>query len=88
MGFGAAAFAGPFRRYSIATLLLVAAAGGMTSLEAPGVGANLPTPWIGVWERVDIGAWLIWIAVLAARLLAVSRNPTPVRRETPRSASW
>lgn len=69
MGFGAAALAGRLRGYSIATMLLLGVAGMLTSLEAPGVDANLPTPWIGVWERINIGAWLLWVAVLAVTLL-------------------
>jgi hypothetical protein len=69
MGFGAAGLAGSFRRYSIGTMVLLVVAGVLTSLEAPGVDANLPTPWVGVWERINIGAWLLWVAVLAATLL-------------------
>jgi hypothetical protein len=41
----------------------------LTFLEAPGVGDNLPTPWIGVWERINIGVFLLWVAVFAAALL-------------------
>jgi hypothetical protein len=69
MGFAAAALAGPFRRYSVATMVTLVAAGALTSLQAPGVDANLPTPSIGLWERINIGAWLLWVAVLAASLL-------------------
>jgi hypothetical protein len=69
MAFGAAALAGSFRRYTFATMLTLVAAGALTALEAPGVDANLPTPSIGVWERINIGAWLLWVAVLAAKLL-------------------
>jgi hypothetical protein len=78
MGFGAAACGRRFRIYSIATMVAVVAAGGLTSLEAPAVQANLPTPWIGVWERVNIAVWLLWVAVLAIALL---------RRAAPEHAS-
>ena len=27
------------------------------------------TPWIGVWERINIGVFLLWIVVLATALL-------------------
>lgn len=73
MGFGAVALRGSFRHYSIATMVILVAAGVLTSFEAPGVDANLPTPSIGVWERVNIGAWLMWVAVLAATLLLRKR---------------
>jgi hypothetical protein len=29
---------------------------------------NLPTPWIGLWERIDITVFLLWIVMLAAVL--------------------
>jgi hypothetical protein len=65
IGFGAAAFGSRFRVYSIATLLVLVAFGMLTGMDAPRIAANLPTPWIGVWERIDIGAFLLWVVVLA-----------------------
>lgn len=29
----------------------------------------MPTPWMGVWERINIIAYMIWIVVLAILLL-------------------
>jgi hypothetical protein len=69
MGFAAAALGKGFRTYSIASMVTLLVAGMLTSRDAPGVEANLPTPWMGVWERVNIGAWLLWVAVLAVVLL-------------------
>jgi len=41
-------------------------------------------PWLGVTERIDIGAFLLWVAVLA-RLLLRAHAATDVRaRELPR----
>lgn len=84
MGFGAAAFGRRFRLYSLATMLTLLAAGALTSVSAPALEANLPTPWVGIWERVNIGAWLLWVVALAALLLgraphrvAASRRPGP-----------
>jgi hypothetical protein len=62
-----------FRRYSLATMVALVAAGALTSVQAPGVEANLPTPWVGVWERINIGAWLLWVLVLATLLLRRAR---------------
>jgi hypothetical protein len=31
--------------------------------------ANEPTPWIGVWERINIGVYMLWVVVLAIALL-------------------
>jgi hypothetical protein len=69
MGFAAAAFGRRFRIYSIATMVTLVAAGAVTSMNAPRVQANLPTPWMGVWERLNIVAWLLWVAVLSRMLL-------------------
>jgi hypothetical protein len=69
MGFAAAAFGKRFRLYSIATIALLLAFGVLTGVDAPRIDANLPTPWIGVWERVNIGAWMLWLGVLAVALL-------------------
>jgi hypothetical protein len=69
IAFGASAFGRRFRQYSIASLLILAACGALTFMGAPGIAANLPTPWIGVWERVNIGVFLLWVIVLAVGLL-------------------
>jgi Protein of unknown function (DUF998) len=69
MGVGAAAFGKRFRRYSIASLLTMLVAGSMTAMQANDVGANLPTPLNGVYERIGIGGYLLWMAVLAVVLL-------------------
>ena len=77
IGVGAAAFGQRFRLYSIATIVVLLACGGLTFLEAPRVGTNLPTPWIGLWERINISVFLLWVAVLATALL---RAPNVRRR--------
>jgi hypothetical protein len=72
IGFGAAAFGKRFRLYSIASIVVLLAFGALTFLQAPRVQANLPTPWIGLYERLNITVFLLWIAVLTA---ALSRTP-------------
>lgn len=69
IGFGAAALGSSFRLYSILTILIQALFGILTGLDAPKLEANLPTPWIGVWERINIGIFLLWVIVLAIALL-------------------
>jgi hypothetical protein len=69
MGFGATAFGKRFRLYSIATMLILVAFGVLTGLDQPQLAANLPTPWMGLWERIDIFTTMLWIAVLAITLL-------------------
>ncbi|MDQ3861992.1 MAG: DUF998 domain-containing protein [Actinomycetota bacterium] len=69
IGFGAAAFGKRFRLYSIATILLLVVGGVLTGLDQPQLTANQPTPWMGVWERINIGVFLLWVVVLAIALL-------------------
>jgi hypothetical protein len=69
IGFGAYAFGKRFRLYSIATIVMLLMGGVLTGLDQPRLVANLPTPWMGVWERINIGFFLLWVVVLAAALL-------------------
>ena len=71
IGVGATAFGNRFRSYSIATMLVLFIFGALTGLDGPRVAANLPTPWAGLWERINIGVFLLWIVVLAITLLQV-----------------
>ena len=79
IGFGATAFGKRFRLYSIATIVVLLVFGGLTFLEAPRLQANLPTPWIGLWERINISVFLLWVVMLGAMLW---RTGTP-QGETP-----
>ena len=69
IGFGAASMSKRFRSYSIATMVVLIVFGILTGINGPRVGANLPTPWAGVWERINIGVFLLWIIVFATTLL-------------------
>jgi hypothetical protein len=71
MVLGALALARRFRFYTIATIVLLLAFGGLTAKDSPRIPANLPTPLIGVWERINIGVFLLWIVVLAIALLGM-----------------
>ena len=79
IGFGAAAFGQRFRVYSIATLIVLLICGALTALEAPAISTNQPTPLIGVWERINIGAFLLWVTVLSCTLL-IGRTPSDSAR--------
>jgi hypothetical protein len=69
MGFGATAFGKKFRLYSIVTILVSLLFGALGGAAAVGIATNLPTPWLGVYERICIFSYLLWIAVLAIALL-------------------
>ena len=70
IGFGAAAFGKRFRLYSIGTIVVLVVFGVLTGLDAPRIAANLATPWIGVTERINIFAYLLWVVVLAISSLS------------------
>ena len=77
VGFGAAALGNRFRLYSIVTAVVLMLLGALVGFDAPRVGANLPTPWVGVWERADIGVFLLWVVVLAVALLRAGEGAGP-----------
>jgi hypothetical protein len=74
IGFGAAAFGKGFRFYSIGTILLLILGGTLAGLDGSRVAAGLPTPWLGVTERINIYASMLWILVLAVALLRTLSN--------------
>lgn len=69
IAFGAKSFGRSFRIYSIVTIILLLGFGIWTGIDAPNLEANLPTPWLGIVERILIATFLLWIIVLAAILL-------------------
>jgi len=78
MGFAAAALGKRFRIYSIVTIVILLVFGGLTGMDSPNIAANLPTPYVGIWERINITAFLTWIIALAITLLhsyGQSRSP-------------
>jgi hypothetical protein len=64
---GAEARGQAFRPYSIGTLLVVALFGALTGIDGARIAAGLPTPWIGITERICIYGYLLWLLVLATR---------------------
>jgi len=69
MGFGATVFGKEFRYYTIATMVTQILFGILTGMESPNIAHNLSTPMIGIWERINIGVFMIWIIVFAVQLL-------------------
>ena len=68
---GAVAFKGTFRFYSIATMVLFVVFGVLTGLMQPELSADLPTPMMGIFERINIYGYMVWIVVFAIRLLRI-----------------
>jgi hypothetical protein len=76
----AVGYRGWFRLYSIGTVLVLVGFGGLSSLAIPNVAKNLPTPWMGAFERLNAYAYLGWLVVLAVMLIRQSGT-----HDTPRS---
>jgi hypothetical protein len=79
MGFAAAAFGKAFRLYSVVTIAVLLIFGALAGFEGPKIAANLPTPWVGAAERINIGGYLIWQIVLAVRAWRVSAPARQMR---------
>ena len=80
IGLAASVFGKRFRLYSIASIVVLVAFGAMTFWDAPRVQANLPTPWIGLWERINISVFLLWVVVLAIVLLRREERAAEIGR--------
>lgn len=66
-GYAASALGGWFRQYTRVTVIAVIGLGGLTALQSAQLPHG-PTPWLGLVERASVGAWLLWLAVLAVVL--------------------
>lgn len=69
IGFAAAALGRGFLLYSVATIAVLLGFGALVGRLSPGIAAGLPTPWIGLLERVNIYGTMLWLVVLAVVLL-------------------
>lgn len=66
---GAVSFRGKFRAYSIVTMILFVGFGVLAGLDQPKYMLNAPTPMMGVWERINIYGYMLWIALFSFMLL-------------------
>jgi hypothetical protein len=80
IAFGAQADGRWFRVYSYATILTLIVTGALAFLDLPRIAAQLPTPWLGVRERINIYGYMLWLLVLAVTLW---RAPAPTSAAKP-----
>ncbi len=69
MAFAVATYRKWFRYYSIATLVVLLVFGIVAGSSFSTVAANEPTPWAGIFERVNIYGYLLWLGVLATFIM-------------------
>jgi hypothetical protein len=58
-----------FKLFTLACLALFVVFGSLTFSEAGALAANQPTPVIGVWERMNIFIFLLWVGVLSVLMM-------------------
>jgi Protein of unknown function (DUF998) len=68
MAFSAVAFRGWFRLYSLISVAAVVTLFGLALSYVPEVNAGHPTPFLGLDERIAVGAYFLWLFVLVALL--------------------
>jgi hypothetical protein len=80
IGFGSGAQGKRFRFYSILTIVAMLSFGALTGMQADRVASQLPTPWLGIVERVSVYSPMLWMLALAVVLLQVQNNRVSVVR--------
>ncbi|QQS31261.1 MAG: DUF998 domain-containing protein [Sphingobacteriales bacterium] len=69
IGFAATSFGKFFRLYSMATIVVFIIFGILAGLYGASMAANLPTPCMGIYERINIYGYMLWMMVLSGLLL-------------------
>jgi hypothetical protein len=83
IGFGSRLFGKRFRFFSYAIILTMVVCGLLVGLQTSALTANQPTPWLGVEERMNAYASMLWFAVLAVGLLLAQGTVAPRHLEQP-----
>lgn len=76
MGFGAAALGKKFRIFTTATFLVFVAFGLLIATEASDIQADVATTFLGIWERINIATFMLWVLVFAIVLLYNKNHTT------------
>ena len=74
IAFGSGADGRWFRIFSILMIAAILIAGGLAATQASLIGQGLPTPWLGLIERVSFYGPSLWIMTLAVVLLRERRE--------------
>ena len=77
IAFGATAAGKWFRYYSISTIVTLVVFGALAGMQGPRLAANLPTPWLGITERVNVYSAMLWVLALGVVLLREQKHGLP-----------
>lgn len=69
IAFGATAARKWFFFYSVGTIVTLLVFGALAGMQGPRIAANLPTPWLGVTERINVYSSMLWVAMLGVVLI-------------------
>lgn len=74
IGLAARSFGRRFERYSVLSIVAFLASAAVLGVLSPRLASGESTPWLGLVERIMLGAWLLWMAALAVALLRARRE--------------
>jgi hypothetical protein len=69
----AKAFGGWFRVFSIVIILIFLVCGTLAGMDGAKIAENQPTPYAGMWERINIFSYFVWVIALSIKLLHNNR---------------
>jgi len=69
----AKAFGGWFRVFSGSIILIFLVFGTLAGMDGAKIAQNQPTPYAGVWERINIYSYFAWEIVLIIKLLHINK---------------
>jgi len=72
---GSKAFGRNFKIYSWISILCFLIFGALTGMLSDELATGEPTPMIGVWERINIGVFMLWVAVLSFEIKMTDKAP-------------
>jgi len=68
----AKAFGGWFRIFSIVIILIFLLFGTLAGMDGAKIAENQPTPYAGVWERINIFSYFLWVIALTFKVLQIN----------------
>jgi len=65
-----------FRVYSALTVIIIIGGAVLAGMQIPRIDAGLPTPGLGIYERLNIYAMLLWVVVFSLVLFVEEGSPS------------
>lgn len=65
-----------FRIYSIGTIVILILCWILVGMATPSISMGLPTPWVGIYERINVYGYMLWVIMLAIVLLQKEKDQT------------